>query len=216
MTPVSCSTYPRGFTLVEVIVALAILSMIVLTTLTAFRTLVQTQTRITQQTERTEQMRMVSLFLRSSISQATPVRRELEGRSAERVTYFRGEPQELIWVAPVLRGSASTRGLQVSRLSLNEKAQLQIQFAPYISSRQLPAWEQYQAHTLLEEVTEFAIRYADMDGILQNNWPWSENSPIHLKLRLAVAGSRWPELALALPTSSEIREPAGRITFGGR
>ena len=56
----------RGFTLVEVIVALAILSLVMLATVSGFRTLGNTATTISRMTDRSDELRSVSSFLRDA------------------------------------------------------------------------------------------------------------------------------------------------------
>ena len=60
----------RGFTLVEVMVALVVLSLLMLGTLSALRTFGDTQTRIKATAQQTDQVRQVSQFLRNTLRQA--------------------------------------------------------------------------------------------------------------------------------------------------
>ena len=59
-----------GFTLVEVVVALAILSLVMLATITGLRTLANTQVSLVRMTERVDGMRAVSSFLRDTLESA--------------------------------------------------------------------------------------------------------------------------------------------------
>ena len=56
----------QGFTLVEVMVSLAILSLVMLVTVSGFRTLGNTATSISAMTGRTDELRSVSMFLRDA------------------------------------------------------------------------------------------------------------------------------------------------------
>ena len=60
----------RGFTLVEVVVALAVLSLIMLATVTGLRTLGNTQVAVDRQVDRVSELRAVSSFLRDSFGAA--------------------------------------------------------------------------------------------------------------------------------------------------
>ena len=55
-----------GFTLVEVIVALGIFSLIMLATVSGYRTLGNTASTINHMTDRTDELRSVSTFLREA------------------------------------------------------------------------------------------------------------------------------------------------------
>ena len=57
----------RGFTLVEVLVALAIFSLVMLTVVTGFRTLGNTASTIDRMTDRIDEVRSVSGFLRDAL-----------------------------------------------------------------------------------------------------------------------------------------------------
>ena len=65
----------RGFTLVEVVVALTILSLIMLATVTGLRTLANTQGTLERVTARIDEVRTVSGFLRD-LMEATAEHRD--------------------------------------------------------------------------------------------------------------------------------------------
>ena len=69
--PVASSDFPAparsgGFTLIEVVVALTILSLVMLATVTGLRTLANTQVAIERMTSRIDEVRSVSSFLRDT------------------------------------------------------------------------------------------------------------------------------------------------------
>ena len=60
----------RGFTLIEVVVSLAILSLVLLGTVTGLRTLGNTQVSLERVTQRADEVRTVSAFLRDLMEAA--------------------------------------------------------------------------------------------------------------------------------------------------
>ena len=60
----------RGFTLIEVVVSLAILSLVLLGTVTGLRTLGNTQVSLERVTQRADEVRTVSAFLRDLMESA--------------------------------------------------------------------------------------------------------------------------------------------------
>lgn len=60
----------RGFTLVEVMVALSILSLLLLATISALRTFGNTQVSVEKLTNRVDEVRTVSGFLRDTLQSA--------------------------------------------------------------------------------------------------------------------------------------------------
>ena len=63
----------RGFTLIEMMIALTLFSMMMLAIVAAMRTLGNTQSTLEQVTGRVDEIRGVSEFLRNSLSMAMPV-----------------------------------------------------------------------------------------------------------------------------------------------
>jgi general secretion pathway protein J len=63
----------RGFTLIEVMIALTLLSMIMVAIIAAMRTFGNTKATIQQVTNRVDEIRVVSEFLRKTIGSAMPV-----------------------------------------------------------------------------------------------------------------------------------------------
>ena len=81
----------RGFTLVEVMVALTILSLVMMATVTGLRTLANTQGAIERTTNRVDEIRSVSSFLRDLLESAV-VGEDMGGLSlgggSSEATYF--------------------------------------------------------------------------------------------------------------------------------
>ncbi len=182
----------RGFTLVEVVVALTVMSLLVLATLSAVRTLGDTHSRVESTTQRLDEMRLVSQFLRNSMRQAVPL--QTVNRPAG---YILGGPRELNWIAP-LQGVEGVAGLQYMRLFL-DGATLKIQFVPFHPALERPDWGAAKAHPLLHEVSEVALSFRET---AQEPWQaqWGEQEtalPQALRLQLRVRERYWPDLIVA-------------------
>ena len=63
----------RGFTLLEVLIAMSLLTLVMVAVLASMRTLGNTRTTLDQVIERIDQVRSVSGFLRTSIGGALPL-----------------------------------------------------------------------------------------------------------------------------------------------
>ncbi|WP_049723715.1 prepilin-type N-terminal cleavage/methylation domain-containing protein [Gilvimarinus polysaccharolyticus] len=191
----------RGFTLIELVVSIAILSLIVLATVTAMRTLANTQARLEQKAEASSQMQLVSNYLRQALSDAKPVTMlELGVPSG---VYFYGNESYLQFVAP-LAISGRAGGLWSLRLALQE-GQLMAQYQPGL---QLAEWTDSDlSYVLLSDVEEFAVAYrvnayddwvADWDGLESRP---DSGMPSHVRLQLKVAGRYWPVIIVAMNQS---------------
>lgn len=181
----------RGMTLVEVVVATVIFSIIMLATVTALRTFALTYERIQHETQQTEQLREVDRFLRSAIRDAL-----------NQQALFSGESAVLQWVAPLDRiGEAA--GLQHLRLA-QQGQQLTLSFAPLGASNDAPNWAQmvpdFPLLTNLESLvltyrsnpsTGWGRQYA-AEGGTNNYVPWA------VSIELTVEGVTWPPIVVNL------------------
>lgn len=192
----------RGFTLIELVVSITILSLIVLATVTAMRTLANTQSRLEQKAEAASQMQLVSSYLRQTLSDAKPVTMMEFGVPAGQ--YFYGNESYLQLVAPLaIRGR--TGGVWSLRLALQE-AQLMVQYQPGL---QLAAWSDSDlSYVLLSDVEEFAVAYrvnayadwlSDWDNL---DVKPSSGMPSHVRVQLKVAGRYWPVIVVAMNQGS--------------
>lgn len=179
----------NGFTLVEVIVALTVLSLILLATLSAVHSLGGSQSRLNNTINRLEEMRVVSQFLRSSLRQSMPV-----NPAGTHMVYFYGGTDELRWAAP-LQGVDGVAGLQYMRL-YNDNGVLKIQFIPYHPAISDPDWAEVNAYPLLDTVDEFRITYrSDSDESWLDAWGQKFTGlPQALSIRVQSRQRYWPDL----------------------
>lgn len=190
----------RGFTLVEVVVAISILSMLVLATVTGMRSLALTQQKLEAKAGQVAQMVAVSRYLRSSIGEA---RRGVGPWAVDSAVHFIGGREFMQWVSPM--PVPNQQGLWVSRLEWRDN-QLLIRFKPGI---EVPEWsEDDLTYVLASDVEEFALAYrksvyADWQPDLTGGeQALAANLPSHVRLQLKVAGRYWPEIIIQLQRSS--------------
>jgi len=188
----SYSRHGQGFTLVEVVISLAVLSMIVLAATTALRSFAKVQGTIQHHVERLENMRMGIEFIRESLAGAVPV-----ARSGGLQTYFGGDKDHLIWVSPLSRVGAS--GIQVMRLSVSEDKNLILQFEPYVSPLTRPDWQSLESHVIAGPDVSLEFGYREGFGEpWVEEWPFALANPVSLRLNVMVGERYWPELIVNL------------------
>ncbi|WP_339615952.1 prepilin-type N-terminal cleavage/methylation domain-containing protein [uncultured Gilvimarinus sp.] len=191
----------RGFTLIEVVVSITILSLIVLATVTAMRTLANTQERLEQKAEQSSQMQMVVRYLRKTLSDAQSITWYKFGAPAGQ--YFYGDESYVQVVSP-LAIAGRTGGLWTSHLSVKE-GRLVLKL---ISGLQLPDWSgDGLSYVLLSNIDAFSIAYrsnrysewvSDWDGLDEKP---DLGIPSHVKIKLKVAGRYWPDIIVAMNPS---------------
>ena len=203
----------RGFTLVEIMISIAVLAMISLATITAMRTLANTQESLTRTTDRVDEMRQVSQFLRQSLQQAqgggatggqgggstwqVPI-----GGGGGQAGLLRSEVDEIVWSAP-LDSIQGMSGITYIRLYRDED-QLKLQFLP---SHMAPPdmttyrWEEAgDGYLLVSEVSEFSIAYRPLP-----EGPWLDRLapeaaatlPQSISLTIRARDRYWPQIVVS-------------------
>lgn len=191
----------RGFTLVEVMVALTILSLVMLATITALRTLANTQTALERLTQRVDEVRTVSSFLRDTLESAVASSGSGSGGltlggSDPGSTFFRVYPQAVEWRSIVLFGESfgGTYLLRVAR----EADQLVLRWLEPDTVSRTPDWAGAPSRVLVDELDELQVSYRrELASDWQSEWDW-EGTPSLLRLQIKASGRYWPELIMGL------------------
>ena len=150
----------RGFTLVEMVIALVVLSFISLGTVTALRTLGNTQQRLSETTARVDELRQVSQFLRASLRQAmAPLQAGFDGMWVASASGLpRAWPEEVIWLAP-FDAAGGAGGLVYFRL-YRDNAHLRLQFQRYHQAFNHDSWAALEAgNILVDGLQSFEVSY---------------------------------------------------------
>ena len=188
----------RGFTLVEVMVALTILTMVLLGTVTGLRTLGNTQVSLERVTARVDEIRTVSEFLRD-LMESTVVSGKggltLGGGSRE-ATYFRLSDQAVEWKTNLLFGEGYG-GAYIVRVA-KEDSQLVLRWLePQTVKPDAELWASAPAKTLVREVDEFSLAVREDYWLdWQPRWKNSAAAPALVRLQIKSSGRFWPDLIM--------------------
>ena len=195
-------TRARGFTLLEVMISLVLLSMVMVATITAMRTLGNTRTTIEKVTDRVDEIRVVSQFLRSTIGAALPVLRlgvaDGAAEDASLVgTYFMGGPTQLVWVSPLVAGASMGGAFVIQMVYADNKVVLK--WRPYDNSVEASNWDEVEPRVLLDHVEEFKLGYLGAYGDdWVEEWAGAMANPVAVRVNIKSAGKYWPEIVLRL------------------
>ena len=186
----------QGFTLVEVMVALTILSLVMMATVTGLRTLANTQSAIERMTSRVDEVRSVSIFLRDLLESATsgadPNRLSV-GRSNEDESYFISGNDFLELDATVLFGEryGGTYRVRIAK----EGDQLVLRWQESNRGGASKDWKDMSSRVMIAQLEEFKVFTREDYGK-----DWIENrstdnrKPLLVKLSVKAAGRYWPDL----------------------
>lgn len=192
----------RGFTLVEMMIALVVLSLISLGTVTAMRTLGMTQERLSATTERVDELRQVSQFLRNSLRQAVvPPQSGFGGTWAEPVAGLAlAEDDELIWLAP-FDTAGGMGGLIYFRL-YRDGSDLRVQLQPHRDTFDHASWTTLAAgEVLVSGLEDLQIGYRHATG---EAWQaaiadddLSNYLPEAIRIVIRADGRFWPDIIVS-------------------
>ncbi|MFT5709816.1 MAG: general secretion pathway protein J [Halioglobus sp.] len=188
----------NGFTLVEVVVSLAVLSLILLATVSALRTFANTQVSLDAMMGRVDEVRTVSGFVRDMFEGSVAGEQQggglsFGGRGGSGLAYFEATPQWVEWKAPVLFGEVYG-GTQLLRLIKEEGAlKLYWQDPPAQSAR--VNWTGKSSRVLVNAVEEFQVSFKPEFNAAWQNDEWTgEGAPALVRLSIKAAGRYWPDL----------------------
>ncbi|MBN7795166.1 prepilin-type N-terminal cleavage/methylation domain-containing protein [Parahaliea mediterranea] len=190
----------RAFTLVEVMVALAVLSLIMLATVTAMRTLANTQRTLDASVSRIDEVRTVTSFIRDQLEVATLGSNSSGlslGAGANEGAYFRGYSNSMEWKATIKFGE-SYGGQYLLRIVRNDDTLwLQWREMPQVTAE--IDWSGAQSRRLIDGVQDFRLAYraTHVD-------PWEGAAeqgvvPALVRLRIKTRERYWPDLIMAVP-----------------
>jgi general secretion pathway protein J len=191
----------RGFTLVEVVLAVSILAVVVLLATAALRVGLRAweagQRRVDLQQEGRALVELVS----EALVGASPYQGRL-GLNPERVVLFEGEPEEVRFVtsAPPLMLDAPVAPFHAVVLGLKEHDVLRL------IERLVPSDAPFAPgpeRVLSRSITRFSLSYRDEAGAWQERWDGREAGglPTAVRLELAIGGlaRAAPAVVVALP-----------------
>jgi len=193
------SAHQRGFTLVEVIVALGVLSLILLATVSALRTFANTQVSLDRMIDRVDEVRTVSSFLRDMLDGAVTGEHQGGGLSfgggGAALAYFEGSSKSLAWKAPALFGEAYGGTLLVRLVKQDDALVLYWQEPP--ANNGPINWNNTASRILLTGVEEFKVGFrAEHDSQWESGEWDTEGAPALVRLTIKSKGRYWPDLIL--------------------
>lgn len=197
----------EGFTLVEVIISIAILSLIMLATTSGLRTLGNTAGTIQKMTDRVDEIRSVSAFLRDALENSvvgsrssSPGGISFGGNSlnSEPTTFFRIIGDELEWRSKVLFGEAYG-GNYFLRLA-RDGDRLILQWQEPGDNVEPGRWFNSPTREVLRDVALFEVWHRPelSAAWTRQNFEELDKQPSHVKLVIKAEDRFWPELIMTV------------------
>ena len=199
----------RGFTLIEVLLALVLLAAGLALAFATLRSSTAVVTRGEDMAQASERMRAVHGYLRARLASAQPIVFATD-RGTLRQARFIGSPQRMRFVAD-LPDYLGHGGPYLHDVAADEGGRLQVAFTiarPDVSLEDVDlAARGQRAEPLADGLRSVRFRYRGLDednrlGPWQDRWETSEMLPLQVKVEVvALKGGRWPDLVVTLARS---------------
>jgi general secretion pathway protein J len=211
-----------GFTLVEVLIALVLLSLLMLALTNAVRGMGQTEERVDAHVAASDDYRLATGWLRDTLGVVSPrtYNNTVAGAPAQ-IPFFDGASDQLAWIG-VLPARFDAGGRHYLRLAIESDA-LVLRYAPWTGAATFSDWDAAPSLTLAAPASGLALRYQDpATGDWSTAWPPPglppQTSPDLLlpsAVRIDVDGAQppWPMLVVAVRAAQQCRRWTG--DFGG-
>ena len=193
-----------GFTLLEMLVVLVLLSLLMLGLAGALRTVGQAGEKIDQRLARSDDFRVTRTFLRSVLGQVSASKVDsLQAQTAGGRVMFAGAPDAIAWIGimPARYGAGGRTFFKLSVEPVAGQRALVLRFVPWADGPGFPDWAGATARTLVIGVTAFSIAYEDgrsMPTRWGPAWTFDDRMPDRVNLRIATVDGPWPDLVIPL------------------
>lgn len=199
----------RGFTLIEILLATALLAMGLALGFATLRAATATVDRGERLAQRTERMRAVDGFLRRRLASARPIAFGTDPDTG-RMVRFIGEPDRVRFVAdlPNYLGRGGPHLHDVAVLDGEGGPVLAVAFTMVLSGDLVEAREARPPEPLVPDLADARFRYRGLgeDGRLgewTDRWEQLDALPLQVSVELASRdGGRWPPLLVSLPQAA--------------
>ena len=218
----------RGFTLLELLVVMTLLSVIMIGLVSALRTMAQTESKIDVRLERLDEIRVARSFLQQTLGRVSAMTVDAPGATGKKVTSFVANPDSLTWVG-IMPARPDVGGRHYFRLGLEDNAGgrgLVLRFAPWNPNLALPDWSKTESRILIAGIQQIKVQAQGLPPQSrkaaepwpkdwQNGWPIADVLPEQVRLSLSDANGDWPDWTLALHALPQGDGSFSRVVVGG-
>jgi prepilin-type N-terminal cleavage/methylation domain-containing protein len=195
----------RGFTLLEMLIAFSLVSLLFLALFASFNTIGRSWDAADTRINKTDDMRLITDFLRRQLGQAMVVR--IKGEKEAQVYAFEGTATSLRYAAPLqpLQHQGGVFLVELDIVAGKDGKKLEMLYAPYRPELTWDeAFEEAEPVLVFDGLKDAAFEYfgaeeEGKDSEWTSDWEDRPRYPDMLKLTLADKERAWPEMLVDLP-----------------
>ena len=208
-----------GFTLVELLVVMVLLSLLVLAMGSALRTTAQAEDRVDERLQRNDEMRVAVSFLQSTLGRISLAKKLSPVAAGETPFIFSAAPREMTWVGvmPARYGAGGRYHFRLAMENTQDGNSLVIRFVPW-APEQPPNWDRAESSVLVRGVTSFALQYEDSypePPQWTSDWTPLDHLPQRVSFSLQTTSVRWPDVAIVMRVLPVGDSSSRGAVFGG-
>ena len=220
----------RGFTLVEILVAVSLLSIIMVALGSAMRTIAQTEVRVDQRLQRMDDMRITVRLLRQLVGRVSGRKVPAPDATGGAVVPLSATPASLEWVG-IMPARPGVGGRHFFRLQVEKGAagsELVLRYVPWTPEMQKPPdWSDAGSVVMGRGISGLEVQAEGRPppGVGQGaegwprgwvaGWPVAEHLPERIRLLLVDEVGPWPPVVITVFALTQGAGVGDGFTLGG-
>ena len=220
----SAPSRSRGFTLLEILVVMTLLSVIMLALGSALRSIGQTERGVDRRLERSDEFRVAVEFLRSALGRISGNRVPNALRPGGSPYQFQAAANSLDWIG-ILPARFGAGGRSYFHLAIEPTNQagfgpqaLALRYAPYTGAAEFPDWTQAQVLYLVGNTSALSLTYADArqdPPTWTSDWAPIDHLPDRIAVNVQTPAGPWPELIVPMRQLPQASGDGSGFVIGG-
>ncbi len=226
-TPRAARSRLRGFTLLELLVVMSLLSIIMVGLVSALRTMAQTESKIDQRLQRLDEIRVARYFLQQTLSRVYALAHDEPGATGKKIIPFVATSDSLSWVG-IMPARPNVGGRHFFRLKIeatDSGHELVLRFSPWQSDIVFPDWSKAESRILIHGIEQLTLQAQGLPpegrdkaqgwpSGWQSGWPVADGLPETVGLRLVDGQGDWPEWNITLHALGQ-NDTHSKVGVGG-
>lgn len=201
----------RGFTLIEVIVTLSLLSILMLSMAGVMQTIGQTTERVDQRIDQADEMRTAAYVLRQVLGRVSGHKIPSADKASPSIVQFQANPNSIEWlgVMPARPGVGGRYFFRLQIETTRDISNLTLRFLPWSPDQTQANWSSAESRVIARNITKLQVSaqgYPKLPGPIPQGWPagWVSGWPMQnalpdrVKIQLSSLRGDWPEIVIPL------------------